>query len=67
MSTLSTDQNPPSLNHLACPQCDKDVDDTAPACPNCGYKIYVEHSGDITPVRHITNTGDIDVTRENNK
>lgn len=40
------------LNQVECPQCGRRVDDRAPACPHCGEKIYVEHPGDIKPVRH---------------
>ncbi|KAA1261463.1 hypothetical protein LF1_40130 [Rubripirellula obstinata] len=40
------------LNHTPCNQCGKPVDDRAPACPNCGGKIYVEHPADITPTKH---------------
>ena len=67
MSTSPTDRNEPSFNHVACPQCDKTVDDRAPACPNCGCKIYVELPGDTTPVRHHVNSGVINAKRENEK
>ncbi|QEG43088.1 zinc-ribbon domain-containing protein [Roseimaritima ulvae] len=40
------------LNHTSCPECGREVDDRCPACPFCGEKIYVEHPGDTTPVRH---------------
>lgn len=50
MSNAKPDPTP--LNHVACPQCGQAVDDRCPACPYCGEKIYVEHPGDTTPVRH---------------
>ncbi|MCC9658372.1 zinc ribbon domain-containing protein [Rhodopirellula halodulae] len=50
MSKSTNEQVP--LNHVACPQCGKEVDDRVPACPKCGEKIYVEHPGGITPIRH---------------
>ncbi|WP_146514858.1 zinc ribbon domain-containing protein [Rubripirellula amarantea] len=40
------------LNEVPCPHCGVAVDDRAPACPNCGEKIYVEHPGGITPTKH---------------
>lgn len=33
------------LNHVECPECGKEVDDRAPACPQCGAKIYVNVPG----------------------
>ncbi|TWT98520.1 zinc ribbon domain-containing protein [Stieleria varia] len=50
MSIENPDQS--SLNHVRCPGCGKWVDDRAPACPECGEKIYVETPGDITPTKH---------------
>lgn len=67
MSILPVDRNVQSLNHVACPQCNSRVDDSAPACPNCGYKIYVEHPGDTTPVRHPKGSGLIESDGENEK
>jgi len=67
MSISPADRNVQSLNHLACPQCDESVDDLAPACPNCGYKIYVEHPGDTTPVRHPVNSGLVNLKDEKEK
>lgn len=40
------------LNETPCGNCGEPVFDRAPACPNCGHKIYVEHPGDITPTKH---------------
>ncbi|WP_404308457.1 zinc ribbon domain-containing protein [Neorhodopirellula lusitana] len=40
------------LNHVQCPSCGKEVDDRAPACPQCGEKIYVNVPGDTTPTKH---------------
>lgn len=40
------------LNKTPCVGCGNLVDDRAPACPNCGKKIYIEHPGDITPTKH---------------
>lgn len=45
-------QDTAPLNQTPCNGCGKPVDDRAPACPNCGEKIYVEHPGDITPTKH---------------
>lgn len=45
------------LNWVVCPQCQQLVDDRAPACPNCGTKIYVEHPADITPTRNEPESG----------
>jgi hypothetical protein len=28
------------------------VEETAPACPACGEKLFVEHPADIQPTRH---------------
>jgi hypothetical protein len=30
---------------ISCPECDKDVSDSAAACPNCGYPIRRSVSG----------------------
>jgi DNA-directed RNA polymerase subunit RPC12/RpoP len=38
---------------IACPRCSHSVLDMAPACPNCGLKVYIEHPGDIPGVRHL--------------
>ncbi len=40
------------LNQVECPGCGKHVDDRAPACPDCGEKIYVISPGNITPTKH---------------
>jgi rRNA maturation protein Nop10 len=50
MQEIKDDTAP--LNETPCNQCGRPVDDRAPACPNCGEKVYVEHPGDITPVKH---------------
>ena len=41
------------LNHIPCPGCGRSVDDRAPACPDCGEMVYVEHPGDIKGVKHM--------------
>lgn len=45
------------LDRLACPDCGEVVDETVPACPSCGRKMYVEHPADITPTRHAAESG----------
>ena len=40
------------MGDVTCPGCGKQVAELAPACPNCGEKIYVEHPGDIKGVKH---------------
>jgi len=42
----------PLMNSVHCPNCGRVVDDTGPACPSCGEKIFVEHPADIQPIRH---------------
>lgn len=40
------------MDSIQCPNCGRTVADTAPACPTCGEKIFVEHPADMRPIRH---------------
>ncbi len=37
----------------ACPNCNEQILDTLPACPNCRCNIHVEHPADIRGVKHM--------------
>lgn len=32
---------------IDCPSCQKKIAETAPACPQCGHTIFVEHPADL--------------------